>query len=1719
MTTITPDRNNIEEEQKQQSEQQIKQTDDCSLVSKKFTSYHRLINYFIVCGLGRSIVVNDINKPYQTEILDRYPHHSYEDAVLPQHIWMFSFPSGLWVKETMEEPTISAFCLTELDGARFYATSLTYYKEIEDSKMENEDYQVLFKPVSITLLSRYPCYSILKKLLCYIYLYSINNGMDESNTIPIERIVSHLINDLPRPILGYRFNLNLPEIITLNHKHSIGIKNAKIVDTNNLNYTLSNLPNFPQTDIPFTLLFNLVGVNNVLLLFSAILQERKVLFFSTFNSLLTVACETILNLLYPFIWPHVYIPVLPDLLVDFLQAPTPFIVGMVKHKNLPKIDYSDILVIDLDKQNIISKPDSFNNSLPEIYFNKLEKSIKKILYPELESLYLVFPNDIENNINNNNSNNNSNSINNSNINNSKIDNNIKIRATFLGFFISFFYDIDDYRYLLRKYPKPILTFNKSSFLMKHKDPEIVNFLSTLIETSAITAFLDGDQQQPINQQEINNNNSNNTSNNNYCTLFFDLVCKQYKEDLEVSPFTANAYESIITCICNYSQNFPQYSKSIEIPKPDGSELNPLLSNPPHPRLQFPDLNKSLFSKRNEFSRESLMLKTIIFNDNKLKSVKVPSSASTSIIKSQSKENINNLLFSPKSTTTNITTTSSSSNSSSTSNTPVKRGSILVASSRILLNTTTTTTATTADNNESLSHSPSSDSTLLKFTKLNGEVEPVTNSNQLEDEELLKEFIEKYTELIFSDDFLVNVSPNSNQQNQNQQQKILNIDFEQQKLLLDLFKLKNSREYFMNSLSIYLNEDNNKSYCLDSGWRLLILVEIMKKIFNECNNAADFKTASNILQITKDVYFRKVSANQQQTQQEPLFQHFQGVVLWKNLFFWESSFLDGLKKLRVESLPDHYNNHQFNDYDLKSQQEQADYTKREEDVLFNCLSSFSYLMIRLKISIAEVTRFIGRMVVICNINDDHYQTLISLVHKLYHADPSNFDHNKNNNNSNDNSNDNSEKDGAGSNSNSFIEGYNSNNDDMIKNSEISNIIEYNKNSFKIPDLYEDSSISDLVGGDIKYFTSTVKRNIDIEKNGSRLYYQKLIEMKRNIIKNGNGLFDENSDFINGNKLFLSSSTNKTGLPQFSTINVNNSNNGVANLNGSFGNLNTTNTSPNSSLSTSLNSQSTNLSLSLNSIDLVQQQQDSIVYDKKDGYSVMTLKGSGSAIQCISMINKRQVIVGGCTNGSIVVWNYNDGKLLQRLSNHKKGVSCIGVDQSIDSMFASGSRDKTLRIWNYNGSDGFVCSSTLQEHSSDVSCLEMKGNMVLTGSTDSTMIAWDARSNRKINQFTGHTGQILSIAMFETGNMALTTSSDTTVRLWDIRNMKPLQVFSEHNDWVTKAVIGNNGQTIFSGSFDTMVKMWDINTPKSIKTFSGHAGGINCLAYDSEKKILVSGGGDGYVKGWDVQTGFAIKSFKGHKDEVLQILYEGDTMITSSQDQTIRIWDMNSGLCQKVLRGHTDWICSLANGYDSVKLNKFISGSWDSTVKVWEIEKENQNQNSGYVSSRQDSEKNRIASVLSHQPLTLSSSSSSSSSPLSSTQANTLKKSLNNSSGGGSGSTIFKKSKGSVILMSSSPNITTTTPTNNSNNSTTTPSTTIIGNKSISIGSAASSVNSNLSSSSSTNSSSGGSLSNDVPVGSISSLSSSISSLSSSSSSSVTSSWQIGSPTNKPKKNLI
>ncbi|KAF9974933.1 hypothetical protein BGZ65_008497 [Modicella reniformis] len=96
-------------------------------------------------------------------------------------------------------------------------------------------------------------------------------------------------------------------------------------------------------------------------------------------------------------------------------------------------------------------------------------------------------------------------------------------------------------------------------------------------------------------------------------------------------------------------------------------------------------------------------------------------------------------------------------------------------------------------------------------------------------------------------------------------------------------------------------------------------------------------------------------------------------------------------------------------------------------------------------------------------------------------------------------------------------------------------------------------------------------------------------------------------------------------------------------------------------------------------------------------------------------------------------------------------------------------------------------------------------------------------------------------------------------------------------------------------------------------------------------------------------YKVKEFRGHTDGVMCLQFDDSFLITGSYDKTVKVWNIETGECLRTLTGHTLCIWNFATGecttltghrdlVNKVQIYKKVllfSASDDRTVKLWDI----------------------------------------------------------------------------------------------------------------------------------------------------------------------------------------
>eukprot|EP00741_Cyanophora_paradoxa_P013763 tig00020710_g13286.t1 len=385
-----------------------------------------------------------------------------------------------------------------------------------------------------------------------------------------------------------------------------------------------------------------------------------------------------------------------------------------------------------------------------------------------------------------------------------------------------------------------------------------------------------------------------------------------------------------------------------------------------------------------------------------------------------------------------------------------------------------------------------------------------------------------------------------------------------------------------------------------------------------------------------------------------------------------------------------------------------------------------------------------------------------------------------------------------------------------------------------------------------------------------------------------------------------------------------------------------------------------------------------------------------------------IVSGSDDRSVRVWDAETGAELLQLQGHTKTIFSVAVSAGDVGAWRRGA-DATGRVGG-----------------------AQDGRRIVSGSWDTSVRVWDAETGAELLQLQGHKDYVNSVAVSagdvgawrrgtdstghgggaQDGRRIVSGSDDRSVRVWDAETGVELLNLQGHTRDVTSVAVsaqkrrragggalsqhrdpeacGRDGRRIVSGSLDTSVRVWDAETGAELLQLQVHAGLIYSVAVSAQKRRragagalsqhrdpeacgrdgrrIVSGSADRSVRVWDAETGAELLHLQGHTNPVFSLAVsasqdrsrypeacgrDGRRIVSGSWDTSVRVWDAETGAELLQLQGHTYPVFSVAvsagdvgawrRGADSTGPGRgaqdgrrIVSGSADKSVRVWDAE---------------------------------------------------------------------------------------------------------------------------------------------------------------------------------------
>ncbi|KAK3118216.1 hypothetical protein QOZ80_9BG0695810 [Eleusine coracana subsp. coracana] len=223
------------------------------------------------------------------------------------------------------------------------------------------------------------------------------------------------------------------------------------------------------------------------------------------------------------------------------------------------------------------------------------------------------------------------------------------------------------------------------------------------------------------------------------------------------------------------------------------------------------------------------------------------------------------------------------------------------------------------------------------------------------------------------------------------------------------------------------------------------------------------------------------------------------------------------------------------------------------------------------------------------------------------------------------------------------------------------------------------------------------------------------------------------------------------------------------------------------------------------------------------------------------------------------------------------------------------------------------------------------------------------------------QVLSVDVHPTEPWIMTSHHGGDILIWDYVEQETESSFDFTQNPVYSAKFIEREEWLVAGDGDGTIYVYSYETDEEVTSIEAHEGDVTSLAVHPTSPFLLSSSDDRLIKLWDWEKGWECsKTFEGHTNRVTQVIFnpvDTDSFVSASLDRTIRIWNTASLETKTIL---TDDPLLCVHNYTSDFRHHLITGSWNGTSQVWDLQTESCVQTlEGHV--------NRISCVYRHPEL--------------------------------------------------------------------------------------------------------------------------------------------------------
>lgn len=180
--------------------------------------------------------------------------------------------------------------------------------------------------------------------------------------------------------------------------------------------------------------------------------------------------------------------------------------------------------------------------------------------------------------------------------------------------------------------------------------------------------------------------------------------------------------------------------------------------------------------------------------------------------------------------------------------------------------------------------------------------------------------------------------------------------------------------------------------------------------------------------------------------------------------------------------------------------------------------------------------------------------------------------------------------------------------------------------------------------------------------------------------------------------------------------------------------------------------------------------------------------------------------------------------------------------------------------------------------------------------------------------------------------------TVLEFWALRTGRLVRTLGPWEQARSKVVVPQDRRKLFTGSWQNGILEWDLDAVTPAQSIGEDGYTVSKFDADALGRVGVSSRGDESIRIWDLRRRVCVQEVVALSDWDAEVCISADGRLVASGDHefVLRVWDGRPEEPRtetRRLTGHRSVISALALTPDG---NKLMSGSWDTTARLWNLE---------------------------------------------------------------------------------------------------------------------------------------------------------------------------------------